>query len=1445
MKHLNQKTVTKVFYGFLLFICFLTNTTYSQVCLPVFKKLYGGSGNDEAKDILYTTDRGSIIVGQTTSNTSGDYDAFVLKLDEQGMIMWSKQFGGIANDQLIRIKSTLDGGYIAIGNSRSYGTGNKEVILAKLDLNGNLSWTRHFGKNSADITAKEIIQLSDGNYVFIANENDSTAQSNGIVCKLDVAGNILWTKTFDHGNDDGFNYVTEDGANLYITGYASIDLRDAILIQLDKLNGNVQYSKKFIIEAGRIDEVLNIYKIPNGIAFGVKSLDPFNTNANLRLTLFKMRNNGSVFYERKIGVGGVDVNDWVNVVTTNDSGFAFVAYDKSITGYSIVNYLGPTGISEWKRNLYEFFETTRINAIDKNGTDGFLYAGFMNSAITGLKNKITVYKANINGNVGTCTEGDSWISDTSKYFIENFSWNSISIVNNFSNSLITPVMSNTGFTIAVRCENIECTNAPPIPPGCNSTFLMKYKSDRSLRSWDITATNDGGHAIVGSYYDYTEEPFINKLSPNGDVQWSRRLSQFGHTGFFTKVLTATDGNLIIFGHDNYTANNGSTNSSILLKVNSNTGQVIWSKYFADHAGDIAHTDDGGYVLVINEHWGGGSPNPYVVRLDANCNIIWQRQLYSLGGGPSFRSIIFEAPYIYLAADMYGSNPTIPNPPNSVQIIKLEAATGNKVWIKQYSVNGESTNLQTINKIADTLFVGISMPQDPDKMYHGMICLNLNGDEIRSFKLTQPHLSNYAYTFFGTSGPFRPYNLMKTSDNNFIVADQTITPTLNSVSLTKYNTRGQILWSRNYPTLSDHIVTAIKEMNGSLLISGTRFLGLVNNMQKRDLYLLKTDLNGKVSDASSGQCFSEPWVATSIPVSISSIYAGGDSIRNTNFVSIQNYTTYDRPITIWAELSCSVPSICNLVEILGTSATCSLSDTFNYTIQRNPGCQSPVTWQTDQLTTNTIAFTDSTLRVNYIKNGQTFIIAHLTTGCGDFADTLFMNVMRNASSLNLGPDTTICERNTIVLNAGSGFQTYLWQDGSTADSLIINSPGLYFVLVTDSCGNNSRDSIIVTPHAPIAISVGSDRQKCNNDTLQITASSGFLNYSWSPNYNINSLTSQSVIVNPSVDTSYFVAAEKTTGCFAFDTVNIKVNHSATINLGNDTSICTGQSLILNAGSGFISYLWNNGNITSQITVNATGFYSVTATDFQGCKSKDTLTILNVFALPLVILDHNTELCTGTIKTLDAGSFTNYLWQDGSTTRTFLVQGIGTYYVSVTDINGCKGSDTTKINTILPLPYDFLPLDTTICNKETITLQALQNFSSYLWSTNNTSPYINITQPGTYWLQVRDNKNCIGRDSITIQIKQCFKGIYVPNSFTPNGDTKNDKLRALVFGNLVKFEFSIYNRYGQLVFQSKDINEGWDGTIRGVKQNPGTYVWVCRYEFIERFENIETGTSILIR
>jgi len=232
-------------------------------------------------------------------------------------------------------------------------------------------------------------------------------------------------------------------------------------------------------------------------------------------------------------------------------------------------------------------------------------------------------------------------------------------------------------------------------------------------------------------------------------------------------------------------------------------------------------------------------------------------------------------------------------------------------------------------------------------------------------------------------------------------------------------------------------------------------------------------------------------------------------------------------------------------------------------------------------------------------------------------------------------------------------------------------------------------------------------------------------------------------------------------------------------------------------------------------------------------------------PVVVLDHTPALCRGGDRQLDAGDFIAYLWNDGSAGRYLGINAPGTYYVTVKDNNGCQGSDTAKITTTVSPPAGFLPGDTAICAYNSLQLYPLHNYISYHWSTGSGSPLITVDKAGLYWLEVTDNNNCIGADSIIVSNKKCLEGFYVPTAFTPNKDGKNDLFKPLLLGRVKKCDFRIFNRWGMLVFKTTDITRGWDGNLAESSQNSNIFVWVCTYEVEAGPVETKTGTVVLIR
>lgn len=258
------------------------------------------------------------------------------------------------------------------------------------------------------------------------------------------------------------------------------------------------------------------------------------------------------------------------------------------------------------------------------------------------------------------------------------------------------------------------------------------------------------------------------------------------------------------------------------------------------------------------------------------------------------------------------------------------------------------------------------------------------------------------------------------------------------------------------------------------------------------------------------------------------------------------------------------------------------------------------------------------------------------------------------------------------------------------------------------------------------------------------------------YNLNSYTGQ--IISFKVETTW-IDEDYNLG---FDNFNIEPNPCASfsVNLGNDTAICNGQTLTLDAAHPGATYLWSNNATTQSITVSTSGTYWVQVTDGT-CSANDTI-VVTVNPLPVVNLGNDTTLCNNATITLDAGNVgATYLWSTNATTQTITASATGNYWVQVSNGN-CTSTDTILINIINTLPLN-IGADTNICEGSSLTLSidTTRGGGQYLWSTQDTSLSITVDTGGIYWASYTA-QGCTTSDTISV-------GVHILPSLDLGNDT----------------------------------------------------------------------------
>ncbi|MCH2044417.1 MAG: T9SS type A sorting domain-containing protein, partial [Saprospiraceae bacterium] len=296
------------------------------------------------------------------------------------------------------------------------------------------------------------------------------------------------------------------------------------------------------------------------------------------------------------------------------------------------------------------------------------------------------------------------------------------------------------------------------------------------------------------------------------------------------------------------------------------------------------------------------------------------------------------------------------------------------------------------------------------------------------------------------------------------------------------------------------------------------------------------------------------------------------------------------------------------------------------------------------------------------NGWYSVTVSNSTGC-TAEDSVFVEIYFDPF-IDLGADITTCLTHTI--DAGGGFVSYLWSNGDTTQQSIVSSSSVYTVSATNTDGCVAVDSIFVDITGVSTVDLGQDTTVCS--TYTIDAGTDPDTYLWSTGDTTASITVTS--------SGVYTIEASADGCPpAFDTINVTVNAAPTVNIGQDTSICAGTILDLDAGAGFVSYLWSTGSTQQTVTVTNPTVYSVTVTDANGCVGNSNSILLQNLPIPVVDLGQDTSICLGDSVVLDAGStFDSYLWSTGNTTPKTTVSQSGVYSVTVTDANTCEGVDS---------------------------------------------------------------------------------------------------------------------------------------------------------------------------
>lgn len=500
---------------------------------------------------------------------------------------------------------------------------------------------------------------------------------------------------------------------------------------------------------------------------------------------------------------------------------------------------------------------------------------------------------------------------------------------------------------------------------------------------------------------------------------------------------------------------------------------------------------------------------------------------------------------------------------------------------------------------------------------------------------------------------------------------------------------------------------------------------------------------------------------------------------------------------------------------------------------------------------------------YNLPGEYIVTLFSRDGCNV---SITKTVTVNTITEEIDPEIVNCFQPSIELNpVFNPIYTYSWSPGAFLNDSTSPNPLATVTDDTEFCvtiteaslpGCEIVECVLVIIPDDFEISAGGDITSCDFNSVDLEATlTGNPNVVvvWKDENGIELGTGLTLTVHPDTTTIYYVIATDTLGCTRADTIVVfKPDPTFDIEANDDMAYCGIQTITLTATSlPDVTFEWFNANgeligsgATIEVTPGSPACFRVIGTDAIGCQADEIVCLTPTFFDLDLTDDH--FICLGDVTVLTVTDFNNQQLEFEWSPTDLILSGQGTssvttspdvtttYTVIVTNLDlGCRDTLTSIVNV-----YQFDPPDIFITADhlevyltESAMLEVNQDPGyGYSWTSStgeSVDPVYNpvVTPEGTttYTVTVTDYNGCTGTASITITVNDPFcdeRDIFIPNVFTPNNDSQNDVL--YVRSNFVStMELHIYNRWGEKVFTSTDINQGWDGTYKGKVLEPDVF------------------------